>query len=308
MNAQLSMFDQTTCVDTPNATSLPALQSGRTHCGLQAGPMTARSGPDHAHASLFQAPVPEKGPMIPATFGQSGLTSSASADLQRFLESRLKQRLSTDGLILYKATWKTRVTPLGRSVCLLALSVPRTSDNGCGSWHTPLCNDARGSAYSKSRSGPILKLTGQAKLAAWPTPSCNNDRTGNPEAAMNTNRLDGSKFQKRLQDFATICSHRRLAMRPTPTAKTAAGGEYKDPEKALARVLGPHANDLRDFAKLTQSSPARITVSGQMLTGCTAGTKNGGQLNPAHSRWLMGLPSAWDQAAPIGKVKAAPGC
>ena len=176
--------------------------------------MTVQSGLDHAHASHFPAPAPEKGPMIPATCGRSGLTSSASADLQRFLESRLKQRLSTDGLILYKATWKTRVTPLGRSVCLLALSVPRTSDNDCGSWHTPICNDARGSAYSKSRSGPILKLTGQA----------------------------------------------------------------------------------------------RLVTSGQMLTGCTAETKNVGQLNPAHSRWLMGLPSAWDQAAPIGKVKAAPGC
>ena len=282
MKDQLSMFDQMTCADTPSAIGLRALQSGLTPCGLQDGPMTAPSGPDHAHASLFQAPVPEKGPMTPATCGPSGSTLSASAALQRFLESRLKQRLSTDGLILYRATWKTRVTPAGRSVCLLALSVPRTSDNGCGlwqtistrppmtltdaavhlsAWATPLCNDARGSAYSKSRSGTILKLTGQARLAMW----------------------------------------------PTPTAKTAAGGEYKDPQKALARVLGPHANDLRDFAKLTQSSPARITVSGQMLTGCTAETKNGGQLNPAHSRWLMGLPSSWDQEAP-GKVKAVRGC
>lgn len=37
---------------------------------------------------------------------------------------------------------------------------------------------------------------------------------------------------------------------PTPTAKFKAGGEYKDPDKAMARALGPHANDLRDFAQL----------------------------------------------------------
>lgn len=42
---------------------------------------------------------------------------------------------------------------------------------------------------------------------------------------------------------------------PTPTAKLKAGGEYKDPQKALVRVLGPHANDLRDFAKIVCGWP-----------------------------------------------------
>jgi hypothetical protein len=47
-----------------------------------------------------------------------------------------------------------------------------------------------------------------------------------------------------LRDQAT------LAGWPTPAAKAKAGGEYSDPDKAMARALGPHANDLRDFAQM----------------------------------------------------------
>jgi hypothetical protein len=43
---------------------------------------------------------------------------------------------------------------------------------------------------------------------------------------------------------------------------------------------------------------AQLTASGGSVSGSHAKTENSARLNPAHSRWLLGYPAAWDDCAP----------
>lgn len=83
---------------------------------------------------------------------------------------------------------------------------------------------------------------------------------------------------------------------PTPNASNVKNA-YQDPEKVIARKKAGRQSNLQDFAALTQGA-CRLTVTGEMLTGYSAGMTSGGQLNPEHSRWLMGLPVEWENCAP----------
>ena len=225
--------------------------------------------------------------------------------------------------------------PSGPPSCLLAVSARRTSATECTSWPTPKARDWRSESTSEeyhvermeqTRGKPLSEM---AQLAGWPTPSANEfganiDTTLARREIVKAKHMNGNGFG------LTTAQMAQLAAWPTPMAGTPAQKGYNEAGNtdssrqtmALAawptpmaggnrksdKAMRPHAEGgqssppgLEQIAQLC--GPARLTASGEMLTGSSAGTASGGQLNPAHSRWLMGLPSAWDRAAP---TKACP--
>jgi hypothetical protein len=168
-------------------------------------------GQDPAPANPSPPQAKAKHQAMNATSGPNGSDLSEQFDRQSSLANKLKRQLDGAGSTLFTLTWKRKATPLGRPYYQLQASGRRTSDSDCGSWATPVGQQANGtpeaflgrkrkSVAKTGRSmGIVLSdLQMQAQLASWPTPTLHDaERGGQEKRAMGETR-HGSN----LQDFA----------------------------------------------------------------------------------------------------------
>lgn len=285
------MSNQPTSKDTRNATSSPVSESGLMHSNKPDGATTSQSGRVPVPVNLSHRQAKEQGLTTNGTYGRLFIGSLNSADLSKSLESKLRPKLELLGSTLYRLTWKKKTTPEGRLYFRLVASVRPTKGKGYTGWPTTSAMQ-RGPAIGREIKGSqsISKTTGMgfgmtietaAALAGWQT-ALATDSTGKSRAPRL--KKDRPRDPKLLGSYRMdLKDEVQLSSWPTTTATDAIKRGNVSPR--------PGAMGLSETVPL--ATPQRLTAGGQMLTGSFAEMESGGQLNPEHSRWLMGLPKEW---------------
>lgn len=254
------------------------------HYDWQGGQMMFPFGLEAALANRFRALGGDEDTKTSATSGQPGSASFKSADLQSCLESKLRQMMDLNGSLEYALTWKRLAMPLAPHVCQLAASARRTSVSGCSGlplaeisgWKTPTSRDRPDSEMRKAKGSQPSRLGQEARMViGWATPTTRDWKDG-------ASTLDGvpinyllARQVKTITGWATPQTIDTMGSYRLKRRKLQGGCGCLKGQVAL--LLQPHG--VTEHGSHSQTEPSV-------------------RLNPAHSRWLMGFPAVWDQAAP----------
>lgn len=235
--------------------------------------------------SATSSPVSASG-LIPCA-SPDGLTISPSgqAPVRASLSARQAKEmgLMTSGTYGQHSSGSSKSADLSMSLANRLQQVTQTHGSTLykqtwKEWTTP-------SGLCRFRQRASVRRTSGNELTGWPTPVASNTVNCYQDWEKVMARKAAGR-QPNLQDFAV------LAGWVTPTSR-----DWKDSSGMTAQRDGKERLDQLPRQAYT-AGPLRLTVFGEMRTGSFVEMGSGVQLNPAHSRWLQGLPKAWDTASP----------